>query len=300
MAEVATNNNISQKKKPRGLEIALVSIATLLTISIFLKAIFYVDTNYDTWWYHLPFAARIWGIIPVDKFIPDLTIQYRFAGFPLLAHWLQGLLWFITGKVQAANLVCFFSLIIYLVFLRTYFLVPLYLATFSLLAIPLVLTHVTSCYVDLPGNIGISVLIMMTYLLFRDKKLPSQRDLLTMFLGAATAANIKPQLQPLTFLICCVIGLRLFWLYSQQSSISKPKVSKILLVAILASCLIFATPVKNIALHGNPFYPIKIQVAEIVLNHELVPKTYQQGNRPQKWLNSILEINTPPWWSTDQ
>ena len=121
-----------------------------------------------------------------------------------------------------------------------------------------------------------------------------------MFLGAATAANIKPQLQPLTFLVCCVICLRLFWLYLQQSSTSKPKLSKIVPIAILASGLIFATPVKNIALHGNPFYPIKIQVAEIVLNHKLVPKTYQQGNRPQKWLNSVLEINTPPWWSTDQ
>ncbi len=300
MTEVATNKSQSKTKKPQGLEIALMAIATLIIISIFLKAILYIDNNYDTWWYHLPFAARIWGIIPAEKFMPDLTIQYRFAGFPLLAHWLQGLFWFITGRVQAANLVCYFSLILYFFFLKTYFLVPLYLSTISLLAIPLVLTHVTSCYVDLPGNIGMSVLVMMTYLLFREKEMPSQWSMLVMFLGAATAANIKPQLQPLTFVVCCVICLRLLYLYFKQSSTSKPKLSKIVPIAILVWCLIFATPVKNIALHGNPFYPIKIQVAEIVLNHELVPKTYQQGNRPQKWLNSVLEISTPPWWSTDQ
>ncbi|NJL53673.1 MAG: hypothetical protein HC930_18620 [Hydrococcus sp. SU_1_0] len=61
----------------------------------------------------------------------------------------------------------------------------------------------------------------------------------------------------------------------------------------------FATPIKNVALYGNPFYPIKIQVAGIVLNHKLTPETYGEGNRPQKWLQSILEINTPKW-STDQ
>ncbi|MGD1919029.1 MAG: hypothetical protein ACFCAD_09115 [Pleurocapsa sp.] len=230
----------------------------------------------------------------------DLTIQYRFAGFPLLAHWLQGLLWFITGRVQAANLVCFFSLIIYIVFLKTYFRVPLYLSTISLLAIPLVLTHVTSCYVDLPGNIGISILIMMTYLLIIGTEMPSQRSAIVMTLGAATAANIKPQLQPLTFLICCVVGLRLLWLYFKKSSTPKPKLSKVLPTVLLASCLIFATPIKNTVLHGNPFYPIKIELAGIILKHQLVPKTYQQGNRPQKWLNSVLEINTPPGWSTDQ
>ena len=162
------------------------------------------------------------------------------------------------------------------------------------------LTHATSSYVDLPGNIGVSVLIMMTFILFKEKQLPSQRAAIVMFLGAATAANIKPQLQPLTFLVCCVIGLRLLCLYFKQSSTPKPKLWKIVPIAFLASLLVFATPVKNIVLHGNPFYPIQIQVAGVVLNHELVPKTYQEGNRPQKWLDSVLEITSPPWWTTDQ
>lgn len=300
MTQVATKNKQPQKNKPQGLEIVLILIAVLVIISIFLKAIIDIDTNYDTWWYHLPFAARIWGIVPVEKFMPDLIVQYRFAGFPLLAHWLQGLFWSITGRVQATNLVGFFSLIIYFIFLKTYFQAPLYLSVISLLAIPLVLTHATSSYVDLPGNIGISVLIMMTFLLFREKQLPSQRAAIVIFLGAATAANIKPQLQPLTFVVFCVICLRFLWLYFKQSSTPKPNLGKIVPIAFLASLLIFATPVKNIVLHSNPFYPIQIQVAGVVLNHELVPKTYQEGNRPQKWLDSVLEITSPPWWTTDQ
>ena len=296
-----TKNKTSQLPKIKlGLEAFLQAISLLVTLSLFLKAIIDIDTNYDTWWYHLPFAARIWGIVPVEKFTPELVIQYRFAGFPLLAHWLQGLLWFITGRVQAANLVCFSSLIVYLLFLKTYFQVPLYLSAISLLAIPAVLTHAATCFVDLPGNIGISVLIMMTYLLFVNKQFPNKRDGIVMFLGAATAANIKPQLQPLTFLVCCAIALRLLWLYLKQTSTPRPKLGKIIPIALIASLIVFATPIKNVALHGNPFYPIKIQVAGIVLNHEVVPKTYQEGNRPQKWLDSVLEITTPTWWTTDQ
>jgi hypothetical protein len=68
---------------------------------------------------------------------------------------------------------------------------------------------------------------------------------------------------------------------------------------MIASMLIFSTPIKNVALYGNPFYPIKVQVAGIVLNHKLTPETYGKSNRPQKWLQSIFEINTPHW-SADQ
>mgnify|MGYP003502590501 FL=1 len=50
------------------LEIILSFIAIIICVAIFLKAIIDVDTNYDVGWYHLPFAARIWGIIPKSSF----------------------------------------------------------------------------------------------------------------------------------------------------------------------------------------------------------------------------------------
>ncbi len=271
-------------------------IAILLTTSIFLKAIIDIDIHYDPWWYHLPFAARIWGIVPQELFIGDEKwFEPRFDGFPLLAHFLQGFFWRITNRVQSANLVCFFSLIIYFVFLKTCFKIPLYLSAIAIFAIPLVLTHSTSAFVDLPGNVGASVLVMMTYLLYTRKQLPSKRELLILFLGAATAANTKTQLQPLVFFICLFVVARLIWLFFQQPKISTTQLLKILPISLLAATLIFATPVKNIALYGNPFYPVKVEVAGVVLNHKLVPEAYQDGSRPQKWLRSILEINATHW-----
>ena len=287
------------QKRKSIIEIILSAIAIAVAISIFLKAIMDIDTNYDVGWYHLPFAARIWGIVPENAFIAEPLIEYRYDGFPLLAHFFQGLLWKLTGRVQATNLVGYLSLIVYFLFLRSYFQVPLYLSVIAIFTIPAVLTHAATGFVDLPGNIGVSVLMMILYNWFRTSRLPKAKELLAAFLGAAAAVNIKPQLQPLVFLLYLVAGVRLIYLYFKYTSAAQRRLWLTIPLAAIASILIFATPVKNVALYGNPFYPIKIEIAGIVLNHKLTPETYSEDNRPQKWLQSVLEINTPGW-SADQ
>ena len=287
------------KNNRQALEIILSSIAIIVVVSIFLKAIIDLDTNYDVGWYHLPFAARIWGIVPQDMYLSENLIEHRYDGFPLLAHFFQGLFWKVTGHIQAANLVCYFSLIIYFAFLNRFFQVPLYLSVIAIFTIPAVLTHAAGSFVDLPGNIAVAIAIMMIYSLFWQSRVPRKSELLILVLSAAAAANTKPQLQPLVFLLYSIAGIRLVWLYFKYTTRTQRKLWLTIPLAILASGLIFATPIKNVVLYGNPFYPIRIEVAGIVLNHQLTPKTYSDGNRPQKWLRSILEINTPKW-SADQ
>ena len=288
-----------QKNHRQVLEIILSLIAIIVLVSIFLKAIIDIDTNYDVGWYHLPFAARIWGIVPKELYIGENIIEHRYDGFPLLAHFFQGLLWKVTGRIQTTNLVGYFSLIAYFAILRQLFQVPLYLSVIAIFTIPAVLTHSATSFVDLPGNIAVSVLMIMVYFLFKQSQLPNKTQLLLIILSAAAAANIKPQLQPLVFLIYWIAGIRLVWLYFKYTNSSQRRLWLTIPLAIVASGLIFATPIKNVALYGNPFYPIKIEVAGIVLNHKLTPETYSEGNRPQKWLQSILEIDTPEW-SPDQ
>ena len=284
-----------QKKSTNSLEIIMSLIAIAISISIFLKATFDMDTNYDVGWYHLPFAARIWGIVPKESFLSVERIEDRYDGFPLLAHFFQGLLWKLTGRIEATHLVGYFSVIIYFLFLRSYLKIPLYISTIAIFTIPVVLTHAPSGFVDLPGNIGASVLVVMTYCFFRQSQLPSKKELLFTFLGAAVAVNTKPQLQPLVFVIYWMVVIRLLWLYFRYTAVGKRHLWLTIPLTVIASIAIFATPIKNVALYGNPFYPTKIEVAGIVLNHRATPQTYNEGNRPQKWLKSILEINTPEW-----
>ena len=288
-----------QKNHRQVLEIILSAIAIIIATSIFLKAIIDIDTNYDVGWYHLPWAARIWGIVPESAFMSENLIEHRYDGFPLLAHFFQGLLWKVTGRIQATNLVGYLSLIAYFFVLKTCFKVPLYLSVIAIFTIPAVLTHAATSFVDLFGNVGVSTLMLMVYQFWRQSQLPRKRELLLAIVGAAVAVNTKPQLQPLVFVLYWVVGIRLVWLYFKHTDSNKRKLWLTLPLAAIASVLIFATPIKNVALYGNPFYPIKIEIAGIVLNHQLTPKTYDEGDRPQKWLQSILEINTPKW-SPDQ
>lgn len=294
-------NKQEQLKLPKlGIETVWYLVAISLTTSIFLKAIFDIDINYDPGWYHMPFAARLGGIIPREMFIGDEKwFEPRFDGFPLLAHFLQGFFWKTTGRIQSTNLVSFLSILGYFFFLKVWFKIPLYLSAIALFSIPLVLTHASTSFVDLLGNVGTSILVMMTYSFYKNKQLPNIKELLIAFIGAAIAANTKTQLQPLVFFILIFTSVRLCWLYWQQKLPTK-QILKTISLALLATVIIFATPVKNIVLHANPLYPIKIEVAGIVLNHKLSPGAYEGGNRQLNWVQSVLEINAPYNWTADQ
>ncbi|MBW4534665.1 MAG: hypothetical protein KME09_12085 [Pleurocapsa minor HA4230-MV1] len=297
MLNLATKER--SKQRPLTIETVLAVSAVVLIVAIFLKAVLDVDNNYDPGWYHLPFAGRIWGILPKSMFIGDEKwFEPRFDGFPLLAHFLQGFFWRITGRMQSTNLVSFLSVIGYLFFLRKFFQVPLYLSAIALFSIPLVLTHASTSFVDLLGNIGVSILVMMSYRFYQSQELPTKSELFMAFLGAAIAVNTKTQLQPLVFVILIAAGIRLCWLWRHQVTVQK--LTKIVPVALLASVIIYASPIKNTVLYGNPLYPIKVQVAGIVLNHKLSPEAYEEGNRQLNWLKSVLDINTPLTWTPDQ
>lgn len=307
---VETITKSSKKTNRFNVKTVLKAIALIIAMLIFLKGIIDIDVSYDTWGYHLPFAARMWNIVPAEQYI---SMEERFAGFPVLAQFVQGFFWFVTNRVQAANLVGWSSIILYVYFLKSYFRIPLFLSILALLAIPLVLTHASSAYVDLPANIALAISIMMAYLLYQQREFPSRLQLLTIVLSAAAASNSKPQLEPLVFVVLVFIGFRIFWLrWRQSSSEATESHSQWLLkasaISLLALLLIFATPIKNIALFGNPFYPVRIEIAGRVLNHKLPlysdsPGYLGDAPRPQRWLYSILDIKAAPWsvdqWSED-
>ena len=303
--------NIKFQKPNLGIITVFQLVTLILTVSIFIKAIADIDQAYDTWGYHLPFAARIWGIVPLEQFISE---RPRFDGFTLFGEFLQGFFWWITGHIQAANLVGFFSIVLYCWFLRSYWKIPIYYSAITLLAIPLIQTHATSCYVDLPANIFLSISILTTYFIFLKKGQEADNlpNLLILILSAAAAANTKPQLIPLVFVVLCFAGCRFLWLRWQTIKAEKKTFSKLITFFItlcLASLLIFATPLKNIAFYGNPFYPVRIEIAGKVLNHKLglynhAPEHLQKASKAQRWAYSVLEINSADWgidqWSEDE
>ncbi|WLT38014.1 hypothetical protein NON20_20840 [Synechocystis sp. B12] len=244
--------------------------AVLTLISIFGIAFF--DYNYggDAFMYHIPFAARIWGIIPPEQYTFEYFTENRFLGFPLLANWLQGLFWVVFNRIEATNLVSYFSLIILIVYLVKVPKIPFYLASLSLLAVPMIHMHAARSYIDLPGNVGVSICILTLYLLYIDKVKLNLKTISILFLSAFVAANIKLQLIPVVFLlILCSLPLFVinYWQTDKTRQANMLKLAQVFALGTLASLVIFYNPIKNIFLYQNPAYPVKITIAGQVLNH---------------------------------
>ena len=278
------------------------AIALTLAVSTFLRAVTSVAFAWDVWYYHLPFAARIAGVVPASVFAFHPANEHRFRGFPLLGEALQGFLWRATGRPEAANLVAWGSLAVYVAFLRGMFRVPWHLTTIALLAIPLVMTHATSGYVDLPANLAVSALILLVYRLWTDPFSKARGNyVLAILVAAAVAANMRFQLLPVVALALVVAAPRLM---KAQSRII------VLAVACVFAVVVFATPLKNLAVHHNPFYPLRMTLFGIALpgaegTYSDSPPSLEHAARPVRFAYSLLEIGIRPLsddarWTVDQ
>lgn len=277
---------------------ALAVLAWALLASMLVEALHDVSQAWDVWYYHLPFAARIWGIVPASQFAYDPLNQARFDGFPLLGEAMQGLLWRATGRVEAANLVALASVPLFAWFVKRRLGVPLYATILALLAIPLVQIHATSCYVDLPGNAAASVLVLIAIASWAEEAATSGRMLALALVCAGIAANTKALLHPIVGLAL----LALAWRVRKQP--------KVLALGALALPIVFFTPLKNLVLHHNPYYPVAFHALGLHFPgpddpYSSSPVWLEHAPRPVRFFCSVFEIGVRPLgdsrrWTVDQ
>ena len=302
MAETARAVGATQPMQRKIATLLAQAIASALLLGTFAKAALEVALTWDVWYYHLPFAARLWGIVPSDTFVFHAANHHRYDGFPLLGEALQGLLWRVVGRPEAANFLAWGSVVAYVAFLQRVFRVPWALSTIALFAIPLVMAHATSCYVDLPANLALSALLLITYRLWVDPaSRPSRAFAVSLVGAAAIAANMRFQLVPLVGLSLAVAAPRLFrgqpW----------PRIAG---AAGLALVVVFATPLKNLTLHHNPFFPVTLALPGITLAgaenaYSDAPAYLEHAPAPLRFACSLLEMGIRPLtndsrWTVDQ
>lgn len=275
-----------------------------LLVGLLVKALFEVDNHFDSWWYHLPWAARLAGLMSPDEYLFEPLAAARFEGFPVLPELLQGLLWRATGRVESANLVGFLSLAAYIFFLRRYLGVAWWLATPALLAVPLVQAHATVAYVDLIANLAMAALLLLTFLAYVRTGFVRRETLALLLFTAFVAANSKLQLIPLVALALMFAAYPFsVWLSSPDKGKQPGSTAKVLRLTVIALAMgaIFFVPLKNLVQHGNPVYPLKLEIAGVVLNHQeqLPPEDMGTGtltDSPQavKWFYSVFEVGMSP------
>jgi hypothetical protein len=277
------------------LERSLVLLAAALALSLALAAWRDVSKAWDTWAYHLPFAARIAGIVGPESYAFGRENAARFSGFPLAIEALQGLLWRLTGRPECANFVALGSVFAFVGYLWKRFRVPAPLALFALLAVPLVQIHATQCYVDLPANVGASVLLLEAYGAWARPTGARPMQALFFPLGVAiVTGNAKFQLLPIVLLAWTAIVLRArAWERASTAAL-----------AILGSVLVLLTPVANVVRHHNPFWPVELTLFGHPLpfaetRYASSPKWLASAIGPVRFGASVLELGVDRW-SVDQ
>lgn len=284
--------------------------AFIIISFLFIKSLVAVDwINGDTWMYQLPFAARFWGLVSPEQYMFEAEREPFFNTSTMLPNILQGFFWYLFGikRPQGANLVSFLSLIGYFIFIKYYLKIPYYLSIIAILAVPLIHIATTSCYVDLLTNVGFSITLIITYLLYLKEDFINYKNVSIFILGGFIAGNSKYLLVPPLALVMFFVFLRILWLILYRfNAINKIKnILTLILTMAGASIIIFLTSVKNLVLYQNPFYPLKITVFGYEFNHTVVPsedymsKTIQAMSPIQRWLFSLLEIGAfderRPW-----
>jgi len=270
-------------------------IAIVLLFLLFIKSILFVDKNFDTWDYHYPYAARIWGIVPASQYTMDAAREEIFLGFGMVTEFLQGFIWKLTGRIEWTNLLSFGSLCAYIFFLWKYLKIPFESATLALLAVPLILIHSTISLSDLFPNFCLSAFLVLAFLMsFRQGEINTKNIVILLFLGILVG-NAKFTLIPILFLSYFALSLRFIFIKNKEflGNFSRKILLILIFIGFILSC---ATCLKNSIFYSNPFYPIEITLGWLHFNgpfppYTQIPKYLINTPRILQWFLSVTEID---------
>lgn len=279
----------------RFLRFSADGLLALLLATAFLS----LSNAYDVWNYHLPFAARLVGLVSEKQYLLDAENTERYKGFPLLSEFIQGVLWRVTGRPQAANLLAVASVPVFAWFLRQRFSVPWHVSLLALFAIPLVQAHAADSFIDLPSGVAVAALILITIRAFAEGQPLGLGWLLLAFLSAAFAVNSKAIVGPTVALGTVLLGARLLWLSRRLPDSEKRRYRIQLAAFVLLLPIVFATPLKNLVRYHNPVFPFQAQVFGHVLpgtepNYHSSPIWLEHASRPTRFAASVLEMGVRP------
>ncbi len=219
------------------------------------KCLYTFNGGFDALAYHLPFAALRTGILTPEQFALPPQLADRFAGFPPLADWVQGGLWRLFGRAEAAALISPLAIIGFAAYGRAAFALPMLWSILIFVAVPILQTALDGMYVDLWTNAAYAVHLLAAFRAATRRKAAGHAAV--SMLALAVAVWSKPQffvVGALSFLLVVALLLR-------RGRPAWPALAVCLGCAPLA----FAWPLRNFLLYGNPLYPLAVQLGPLAL-----------------------------------
>jgi hypothetical protein len=315
-------NQASPATEPRGrlnsvgqLAMRWLSLAGTLAVlaalaALGVRALVHLDPNYDTYSYHLPFAALRVGI-PTSF---DMALHFRqmFDGFPPLADIAQGVLWKTLGTVTAVQLVNYGALVGFVAYCHRLLRAPFWLVAMVALSAPLIVIHATVGYVDLFTNVFLAIGMSSALFLLLFPERATRAVFVGGLLGLVAACWSKFTVVPLAgpvFIGYLLLALRA----GPQSRLDRRQAVLLVIAAVALAAIPYA---KNLILFGNPLWPVRVPIVGGLLPYASDAEAGGIAlNRPPylrdapQWavfVRSLFEVNVPthygfrPRWTIDQ
>ena len=227
-------------------------LALLALGDIAVRAAVRLNLRWDTFAYHLPYAA-LHGGLPMPYEMND-RLRPAFDAYPILPELVQGVLWRLTGSINATGVVNYIAFALFLAYTRLALGAPLGLVALGSLTAPLVLIHASSSYVDLFGNAFVAIGLCSCLALYIAPERARRATILAVPAALAAAAWSKYLLAPIagvTFAMFAWLSLR----PSQIAGFSRARVA----IYQAAMGLVAAAPyLKNLIVFRNPFWPLRL------------------------------------------
>jgi len=233
-----------------GRVVALLALLALGDLAV--RSALRLNLRWDTFAYHLPYAARHGGL-PIPYEMSDLVLP-AFDAYPILPELVQGVLWRLTGSINATGVVNYLAFAVFLTFARLALGAPLGLVALVSLTAPLVIIHAASSYIDLFGNAFVAIGLCSCLALFIAPDRVGRATLLGAPAALAAAAWSKYLLAPIAgvaFAMFAVLSLR----PATIAGYSRAKVAGYQAIVGLIAALPY---LKNLIVFNNPFWPLRL------------------------------------------
>lgn len=274
------------------------------------RAILRLDGSWDSYAYHLPFAALRVGI-PTSF---DLPLQFKqmYDGFPPLGDVAEGVLWRVFGRVSGAQLANYGALVLFLAYCHVVLKARFWLVALIALTAPLVVIHATVAYIDLFANVWLAIGLSSAVSLLLFPERAPRAVLVGGLLGLVAACWTKYTLVPIAapfFLAFIPLALRA----EGSLRLGRPRILAVLALAIVVAAAPYG---RNLVLFDNPFWPVRVpfvgnlfpyvsdaEAAGVAVNR---PASLQDAPQWVVSARSFLEVGVPtyyayrPRWIIDQ
>lgn len=254
-----------------------------------LYAFFYLFPGWDYAWYHLPHALSLVDLLAFE-YEYGSPYLYKVISHPPLAHFLQGILVWGTGLVQAANWINVLGFCGLLLFLKWAYRHEISLSAFILysVSIPMIIMHYPSGFIDLwVAVLGCIAVVALERLIVS----PARKWVYVSLLAILALIFSKMTV----WVIAAVLGLSTAAVMWGQCRKGNLKWSDLFIYCGVGAALAPVWPLYLQLTYGNAFFPYPSPLDPEAPYPKILPQYEQQDQDSGFWQSHVIAERFVEW-----